>query len=289
MRILAPNKHSFTSCNAMQVSPLSSSLALQLFLRKAKGRGCNDDLYQTMAIRVTRLNIFPIKSCHALSVEEIQLDSYGVVNDRRFMLIDGNGRFISQRKFPKLATVHSKFVTDSKGERCLHVSASGMDRDLEFVPVSSPLGERTEVGIWEDRVMVVDQGDVPAQWFSDFIGHGGTYIRLVSSAESPNSQGGGNEFHRAVQNLPSGLKGKLPLTEICLVDAGPVSLVSAESLADVNKRLRERSCEDVPLNRFRMNIEISGCSEPFEEDKWLLMRIGEVPFLAYANAEVYNV
>lgn len=235
---------------------------------------------------VSGLNIFPIKSCHALQVDEIQLDSYGVVEDRRFMVIDGNRRFVSQRKFPKLATVSSKYITNDKGLRCLHVSAPGMDRDLELFPVSS--GERVEAGIWEDKVQVVDQGDGPAQWFSELIGHGGAFIRLVSSAESYDSQTG-EAFQRTVTNLPPSLKGRLPLMKIALADAGPVSMVSVESLADVNRRMRERECEGVPLNRFRMNIEISGCSKPFEEDDWLLVRIGTAPFLSYTNAEVCNV
>lgn len=227
------------------------------------------------------MNIFPIKSCHASQVTEARVDPYGVENDRRFMLVDGNKRFVSQRKFPKLATVRSEFKTGDQGQTLLHVSAPGMARDLEFAPVLS--GERLEVGIWEDKVMVIDQGEGPAEWFANLIGHGAAFIRLVSSAESAEEKEG---FHRVVTNLPPGLKGRLPNARIALTDAGPVSLVSTESLADVNVRLRERECSDVPLNRFRMNIEISGCSRAFEEDEWLLVRIGTVPFLSYTNAEV---
>lgn len=265
-----------------------------------------DDPYLTKMATVMGLNVFPIKSCSAVRVEELRVDSYGVVDDRRFMLIDaGNSRFVSQRKFPKLATVSSKFTTNGRGERLLHVSCPEMKRDLEFSPIS--LGERVEVSVWEDKVLVVDQGESPAQWFSELIGHGGAFIRLVSSAESHDvvsdnpktgvgvaptdsaGSGTGNPepFHRTVTNLPPGLKGRLPDMKLALSDAGPVSLVSMESLGDVNGRLRERGCDEVPLNRFRMNIEISGCSKPFEEDDWLLVRIGNVPFLSYTNAQVY--
>ena len=236
---------------------------------------------------VSALNVFPIKSCHALQVDEIQLDPYGVVGDRRFMVIDGNKRFVSQRKFSRLATVRSKFITTDKGLQHLHVSAPGMDRDLEFALVLS--GDRIEVGIWEDKVRVIDQGEEPAQWFSELIGHGGAFIRLVSSAESfsmPENSQSDQNFQRTVTNLPSGLKGRLPPMKMALADAGPVSLVSVESLADVNWRMRERECEEVTLNRFRMNIEITGCSKPFEEDDWFLIKIGGVPFLCYTNAEV---
>jgi uncharacterized protein YcbX len=203
------------------------------------------------------------------------------------MLVDGNNRFVSQRKFPKLATVRCKFTTTSAGgTRHLHVSAPGMGRELEFAPRLS--GERIEVGIWQDKVRVIDQGEGPAQWFSELIGHGGAFIRLVSSAESGSETPNKSDemYQRPVTNLPSGLKGRLPTMNMALVDDGPVSLVSMESLADVNRRMRERETEEVPVNQFRMNIEITGCSKPFEEDDWLLIKIGSAPFLLYTNAEV---
>ena len=243
-----------------------------------------------MTVRVTALNVFPVKSCHALQVEEVQLDSRGVVGDRRLMVVDGNGRFVSQRKFSKLATVRSKFITGPQGEKLVHISAPGMKEDLVFAPVSE--GERREVGIWEDKVWLVDQGEAPAKWFSEFIGHGGAFIRLVGTPVDPSTHPGtktdnaSETYRRIVSNLPPSLKGRLPTMELALADAGPVSLASAESLADVNRRLVERGCEEVPLDRFRMNIEVSGCEREFEEDGWLLVRIGEVPFLVYTNAEV---
>ena len=252
------------------------------------------------------MNVFPIKSCHALQVEEIQLDSRGVVDDRRFMLVDGNGRFVSQRKFPKLATVRAKFITATDpqgppgaggGQRVLHVSAPGMEGELKFAPRVPGGGTSTmEAGIWEDRVKLVDQGERPAEWFGRFIGHGGTFVRVMGISEPPSSPlstpSGGDEpnhFHRLVSNLPASLRGRLPPMQLALADAGPVSLVSTESLEDVNRRLRERQCRDVPLSRFRMNIEVSGCAEAYEEDSWLLVRIGSVPFLAYTPAEVSGV
>ena len=236
--------------------------------------------------KVTTLNIFPIKSCKAVKVDEIEVDSWGVVGDRRLMVVDGNGRFVSQRKFSKLATVLARFV-DEGGKRLLHVSAPGMDRDLKYEPKLK--GERMDVSIWESKVRAIDQGDIPAQWFNTFIGHGSMFHRLVASAESSTSSSpSADEFHRFVDNLPHSLKERLPFMQMALADDGPVSLISEESLADLNHRLKERIGNEVPLNRFRMNIEISGCSKPFEEDEWLLIRIGSVPFLSYRNAEVHN-
>ena len=84
------------------------------------------------------------------------------------------------------------------------------------------------------------------------------------------------------------LKSKLPQSclQVGLADSAPVSLVSHESLADLNIRLKEKGGSGVLLNRFRMNIEIGGCSRPYEEDEWVKVRIGEIPFLVYRDSEV---
>lgn len=236
--------------------------------------------------RVTGLKKFPIKSCRALCVDEVELDSYGVVDDRRFMLVDGNGRFISQRKFSQLATVSAHFEQEGE-KRFLCVSSPKMNSGLKFEPILE--GNRVEASVWESHVQVIDQGDLPAGWFNELIGHGATFHRLVACAEN-NRQSRSEGFVRFVDNLPPTLKQKLPPMKMALADAGPVSLVSHESFKDVNERLKERCGQEVPLNRFRINIEISGCVRPFEEDEWLLLRIGSVPFLAYRNAEVrYSV
>ena len=227
-------------------------------------------------VKVTGLNIFPVKSCKGCHVDEITIDGHGVVGDRRFMLVDGRGRFISQRKYPKLATVTAQWIDNNQ---VLHVTNPGMDRDLKIIPKWD--GERIETTIWEDTVMTIDQGDEASQWFSQFLGLSGNYFRLVTSAEKNSG------FDRFVTNLPDSLKGRLPPMKIALADAGPVSMISNESLSDLNERLREQSGgHEVPLTQFRMNVEIAGCGQPFEEDEWLVIRIGSIPLLVYTAAEV---
>jgi uncharacterized protein YcbX len=227
-------------------------------------------------IRVTGLNIFPIKSCKGFPVQEITIDNYGVEHDRRLMLIDAGNRFISQRKFPILATVT---VTYDETGSTLHVSSPKMDSPLT-VPLKQD-GARITTTIWNDTVSTIDQGEAPAQWFSKLIGFDVNYVRLVASAErSPG-------FNRPITNYPESLKGRIPQMEITLTDAGPVSLISRESLDDLNERLsKQADGHRVPLTRFRMNIEITGCSKPFEEDDWLLVRIGNTPFLVYTENTV---
>lgn len=227
---------------------------------------------------VTGLHIFPVKSCRGVAVEEIEVDSFGVVGDRRYMLVDGNNRFTSQRKLPRLALVEVSFAEGKDGKTQLKFSAPGT-REFLLEPVLT--GERKEVTIWEDTVMAIDQGDEVAKWFNEFIGMSSSHLRLVASAES---FGGG--FQRPVSHLPVHLKDRLSHQQMALPDDGPVSIVSHESLADLNQRIRERGGEEVSLKQFRMNIEVSGCSEPFEEDRWHLIQIGSAHLLVYRDAEV---
>ncbi len=226
---------------------------------------------------VTGLNIHPIKSCRSLSVDRISLDQYGVADDRRLMVVDSSGRFVSQRKFPILATVTACYVSEGDDGRVLTVSAPSAGSELRLTPVM--VGPRVPCTVWGTNVQLVDQGDEAATWFSNLIGLSGLY-RLVGCGKC---DGG---YDRRVDNLPSSLKHRLPPMSVSLADAAPVSIVSQESLEDLNTRMRSLYDTEVPLNRFRINIEIEGVNGAFEEDKWLLVRVGEVPFLAYANAEV---
>ena len=225
-----------------------------------------------MEVKVTGLNTFPIKSCKGCRVDSIKIDSHGVAGDRRLMLTDGTGRFITQRKYPKLALVTATWVDE--GTRLL-VTSPSMPRELRVELVYE--GNGTETRIWEDTVVTIDQGEEAARWFSEYLGIGANTIRLVAAPKG---------FNRHVA-LPPTLQGRLPPMKVALSDVGPISLLSQESVDDLNKRLQEQCpAHTVPITRFRMNIEIKGCGCSFEEDEWLIVKIGSVPLLFYRNSTV---
>ena len=232
-------------------------------------------------VRVTALNVFPVKSCRGLSVQEVEVDSFGIVGDRRFMLVDGANRFTSQRKLPRLALVEVYYIEGEGGKKLLRFSAPGMTNHIHQPLLDGP---REVVSIWDDTVMAVDQGREVARWYNEFMGLGSSHLRLMASAESS-----GDDYRRSVSQIPVKLREKLSHVQVALSDEAPISVLSEESLSDLNWRLRERGGEEVPMKQFRMNIEVSGCSEPFEEDKWLLVQIGAVPLLAYQSAVVCKI
>ena len=174
---------------------------------------------------------------------------------------------------PKWFLIEPKW-SEEQGKTVLRVNAPGM-QELVVFPVFE--GERQDTTVWDDSVMTIDQGQEASDWFSRYLEIGASFIRLVASAE----QNPG--YSRYVSNFLPSLRGRLPLSLVHLRDAAPVSLISNESLADLNQKLNERVLGHmvVTLDRFRMNIEITGCSRPFEEDEWLMIQIASTPLLVY--------
>jgi uncharacterized protein YcbX len=48
-------------------------------------------------VRVTSLFYYPVKSCRGIALDTATLDRRGIVDDRRFMIVDEWGRFVTQR------------------------------------------------------------------------------------------------------------------------------------------------------------------------------------------------
>ena len=231
--------------------------------------------------RVVKLNVYPIKSCKALEVSEIEFDAFGVAGDRRFMMIDGNHRYLSQRRFGIMTSVVAKLEVEN-GRQFLCVSAPSVNWDLKIEPIME--GPRINANLWDCQVRMIDQGEEAARWCNELIGPDGDgKIRLVSIAERSNLS---EKYQRSVENIPKSLKERVSDVQVSLTNESPVSLVSLESLGDLNDKMTQNGVREVSLDRFRMNIEIAGCSRAFEEDEWLLVRIGEVPFLVYDYCEV---
>ena len=111
---------------------------------------------------VAELYYYPVKSCRAVSLNEATVDSFGFENDRRFMFVRGNGRFLSQRQEPRLATIKATITTTGRRIDRLRLESSLVENALEIRPRFD--GETIDVSVWEDRVRGVDQGVEAAEW-----------------------------------------------------------------------------------------------------------------------------
>jgi uncharacterized protein YcbX len=167
------------------------------------------------------------------------------------MLVDADGRFLSQREHARMALIEPQL-----GDDTLSLAAPG--RDTMSSPVLSR-GECREVTVWGDRCEAVDQGDAVAEWASSFLGERCRMVRISDDAV------------RAVDRDFAVSDGD----QVGFADGYPILLATEESLADLNDRMAEA----LPMNRFRPNIVLSGV-EPFAEDGWRRIRIGGIAFAA---------
>src|SRR6202521_4576452 len=111
-----------------------------------------------MAPSIASLHIYPVKSCRGIALETSPVGERGLAFDREWMIVDGDGRFVTQRDVPRLALVEPSLTTAA-----LELKAPGSGRLA--VPFSSE-GAMRPVTVWRDDVQAVDQGDEAAAWLS---------------------------------------------------------------------------------------------------------------------------
>jgi uncharacterized protein YcbX len=195
------------------------------------------------------LYVYPIKSCGGIPLKASEVDGRGLRHDRRWMLVDESGCFMSQRRFPRMALIGVRLERGG-----LVVDAPGMP-SLEM-PLQPQAKRLTLARVWDDLVEVSPISDEADRWFSEVLN---VRCRLVYLPD---------ESVRPV-DPPSGTPGD----QVGLADGFPFLLISEASLADLNARLEQ----PVPMNRFRPNLVVRGC-EPFAEDDWRLVRIAPITF-----------
>ena len=190
---------------------------------------------------VSQVNIYPIKSCGGISLDAAEIGLRGFLNDRRWLVVDEDWRFLTQREIKEMALI--KLAVDAK---CLHLSANGMS---DFDLAVDQDGKRVEVTIWKDSgVGALDQGDEIAEWLSTYLKQ---TVRLVRFAD---------DYTRQVDQSYAPRESD----QVGFADGYPFLITSEESLADLNTRLDDR----LPMNRFRPNIVVRGADAPYAEDTW---------------------
>lgn len=209
-------------------------------------------------MHVTGLFIYPVKSLRGISVERAELDPLGFVGDRRFLVVDVDGRFITQRTVPRMALVETALTPTS-----LILSSAGAGQIQVPRPSDSTAPLKT-VSVWSSEGLEAeDCGDAVATWLENILA---LKCRLVRA---------GARFHR-----PFAKPGKARPGEVLgFVDAYPLLAISEASLVHLNDRLVARREEAVPMDRFRPNIVVTGC-DAFAEDSWPRVRMGQVQLRA---------
>ena len=199
-------------------------------------------------MRLRALYRYPVKSLRGEEFHSLEVDARGFAGDRRWMVVDADGRFLTQRQQARMALVDTRIDTDG----ALHLAAPGM-------PPLSVVGGGTEqimVRVWDDRVAAEPTGAEANAWLSEFIGQPCRLVRMPGATR------------RAVD--PDYATAD---DQVGFADGFPFLLISQASLDDLNVRLEQ----PVPMLRFRPNLVVSGCA-PFAEDGWRRIRIGALEF-----------
>ncbi|WP_185229848.1 MOSC domain-containing protein [Acetobacter aceti] len=197
-----------------------------------------------MRLILHSLHTHPVKSLHGLSMRELLLCPWGPENDRRWMIVDHAGQFITQRKYPVMATLHVTVTMEG-----LRLSHDGQPELMVKRPAEP--AHPVMVTVWKDTVQALDAGDEAAQWLSDAIG---LPCRLIYMPHPEHDR------RRQWQDLA--------FTN-SFSDGFPILVTTLASLDDLNSRL----AAPVPMDRFRPNLVVSG-AEAWEEDRWAKIRIG---------------
>ena len=198
---------------------------------------------------VRALFVYPVKSCRGIALDRAEVELRGLRHDRRWLIVDGDGAFVTQRTEPRLATIA---VTLDEGRQSLVLAAPGTrPLRLELAPRE---GRRVRVRVWRDEVEAIHGGDDTARWMSAVLGAPASLVFMPESTVRPVRP----DLARAGD-------------QVSFADAFPVLVTTTDSLDDLNARLGP----PLPMNRFRPNVVISGCT-PWEEDEWRRARIGPV-------------
>jgi len=194
---------------------------------------------------LSQINVFPVKSVGGLSVSTSWVEKQGLMFDRRFMLAFSDGSMVTARKYPEMVTVKSCLTQDglvftADGHAALRIRYS------EFKMQEAP------AQVWKDNFVAYTTTDEADDWFSQVLGQ---RVELLFTGEQSN---------RVREKLGH---------NVSFADGYPVLVISEASLAELNRRSPEKHS----MEQFRTNLVVSG-TEPFAEDSWKRIRIGEVEF-----------
>ncbi|MBK9495573.1 MAG: MOSC domain protein [Alphaproteobacteria bacterium ADurb.BinA280] len=199
-----------------------------------------------MVCSLSALHVFPLKSAGGLSLDQAHVTPLGLDDDRRWMLVDVDGRFVTGRLHPELVR--------------LRVLPSATGLELHFKNARAQVKrpdrpQRIAVTVWKDTVSAAHWPDADDA-LSDWLGQRVTLVHRDEQAVRPVAA----DYARLGD-------------EVSFADGFPVLLLSSSAVDALNARL----IQPVSALHFRPNLLIEGCA-PHAEDDWKRIRIGEIEF-----------
>jgi len=211
-------------------------------------------------LKVSQLYIYPIKSLAGISVKAAEVTAKGFTNDRRFMLVDKNNRFLTIREFPKMTRLQPELKEDG-----ITVMALDTEVDNLFIPFKTSKEEKEKVVIWNAQVEARGISSSIDKWFSTVLGADMKLVYMPEKSMRPVDTTSGYN--------PSG-------KFVSFADAYPFMMMGEASIDDLNERYK--GDQKFTVHRFRPNIVFSG-GIPNQEDKIENFVINGVSFKGLEN------
>jgi len=203
-------------------------------------------------MKIQSLHIYPIKSVAAVNVSSLICAERGFEGDRRYMIVDPDGEFLTQRTVPELGLIHAQLTQGG-------LALTANDREI-LVGTSS--GTTMKVQVWSSNVDAVLVAPSVDAWISDVIGHP---AHLVAMPES-------------VVRLIDPEAGHV---EVSFADGYPYLVANTASLDDLNDRIPGHP---ISMAAFRPNFVVSG-AQAWAEDTWKRLRVGDAEFEVVSPSE----
>ena len=198
-------------------------------------------------LRLAAIFRYPVKSLRGHALPDAAVEPCGLAGDRRWMVVDETGRFVTRREVPDMALVD--VIPDADGLTLSH-PLLGTCRVMR-PDDRSPL---MHVRVWRDFLDVRRASPAAATFLGDALQR---RVHLVHQATD--------------DSRPIDPRFARPGEHVSLADGYPLLITTTASLAALNERLPV----PIGMDRFRPNLVING-AVPWEEDGWQRLRIGTV-------------
>jgi uncharacterized protein YcbX len=195
-------------------------------------------------MNIHALNLYPVKSLAGIAVNSFSLDEFGPAGDRRWMIVDDERQFVTQRSNPELALVN----TELDGPDVL-ITIPGEGK-FHLVPDANTW----DVSVWRDRVAAISGSQNASEALSRFCGKRVYFVYMADNA-----------VRRVDPNWVDAYR------RVSFADGFPFLVTNTSSLEELNSRL----ALPVEMQRFRPNVVVSGAA-PWAEDQWNTLFVGGV-------------
>jgi uncharacterized protein len=204
-------------------------------------------------MHLSSLHLYPLKSAAGLAVETLDIRPRGPRYDRRWLVVDADGRFITARQVPRMVLIRAE---------AMHERLSLSAPDLPDLDLACPQADasRLRVSIWDDEIDAVTADPAADAWLSAFLQQP---VRLVYMDDAA---------RRSVDPVYA-----QPGDEVSFADGYPLLIISQSALDGLNARLTDANLAPVVMAQFRPNLVVAD-ADAHAEDEWKRIRIGAIEF-----------